>query len=294
MQFSVNFENPLDEEIQSYYRHTRVNYQFGLNLKKNNALRFGYWDERTSNLGQALHRINEVMAEKAGLKQGLSVVDIGCGTGSSVLYLAKEFNAQVKGFTLSDWQAEEANQLFKKNKISDCCSAQVENFMKSSMEEESIDLIWDLESMIHYPEKKAFVKKIERLLVSGGKLVLTDYFLKRMPQSEKEKKWMKEFLYGWRLPNITGLELFTSWLKEAGFEIKCQVEISTNIYPSSRYLAFLALISMFHTYFLSVLGVKRNPHKWTNASATFCQFKALKSGVWGVYLVVAQKPNLSS
>lgn len=59
-------------------------------------------------LEEAQRNKHRLMAEKAGLKAGDNVLDIGCGWGAFARYAASEYGCQVTGITLSNEQLREA------------------------------------------------------------------------------------------------------------------------------------------------------------------------------------------
>lgn len=53
-------------------------------------LHHGYWDG-TESASRAQIQLMERLAERAGVPRGAHVLDIGCGLGGSVMWLAKQF-----------------------------------------------------------------------------------------------------------------------------------------------------------------------------------------------------------
>jgi cyclopropane-fatty-acyl-phospholipid synthase len=50
-----------------------------------------YWDEQTADLDQAETRALEITCERAGIENGMSVLDLGCGWGSLSLWIAEHY-----------------------------------------------------------------------------------------------------------------------------------------------------------------------------------------------------------
>lgn len=66
-----------------------------------------FWDEGTEDLDDAEEAMLALSARRAGIEDGMRVLDLGCGWGSMSLYLAERFpGAQVVGVSSSDSQGD--------------------------------------------------------------------------------------------------------------------------------------------------------------------------------------------
>jgi cyclopropane-fatty-acyl-phospholipid synthase len=65
----------------------------------------GYW-KNAKNLDEAQEAKLDLVCKKAGLKQGMKVLDIGCGWGSFAKYAAEKYDVEVVGITVSKEQVE--------------------------------------------------------------------------------------------------------------------------------------------------------------------------------------------
>ena len=71
-------------------------YCLGKNLKYSSC----YWDENTSSLDQAEYNMLELYCKRADVKDGMDILDIGCGWGSLSLFLANKYpNANFNGIS---------------------------------------------------------------------------------------------------------------------------------------------------------------------------------------------------
>ncbi|UZJ40274.1 cyclopropane fatty acyl phospholipid synthase [Prosthecochloris sp. SCSIO W1101] len=68
-----------------------------------------YW-ENCNNLEQAQQKKLQLIFDKLKLKPGMKVLDIGCGWGGAALYAAKHYGVNVTGITVSNKQAQFAQQ----------------------------------------------------------------------------------------------------------------------------------------------------------------------------------------
>ena len=94
--------------IRDYYDETWLDYRMLWLNPQNNAIHFGYWDERTRSHSESLLNMNHMLARKIGIRPGLRILDAGCGIGGSSIWLAKTFDVAVVGITPVASQIERA------------------------------------------------------------------------------------------------------------------------------------------------------------------------------------------
>lgn len=85
---------------------------FELMLDKGLNYSCGYW-HNARNLDEAQIGKLDLICRKIGLKQGMTVLDIGCGWGGFAKYAAETYGVKVKGVTVSNEQAEYAREQCK-------------------------------------------------------------------------------------------------------------------------------------------------------------------------------------
>lgn len=72
----------------------------------------GYW-KNAKTLAEAQEAKLELIAQKAGLKPGMKVLDLGCGWGGFAAWAAEKHGCDVVGYTLSKDQVSLGKQLWK-------------------------------------------------------------------------------------------------------------------------------------------------------------------------------------
>jgi len=107
--------------------------------------------------------------------------------------------------------SKEADRLAEEKGVEDSVDFKVNDFTDTEFKDESFDVIWAIESVCYAAQKINFLKEAFRLLKEGGRIVVADGFLKREPQSEREKKILEDFCEGFALP---GLEYFDKFEEE--------------------------------------------------------------------------------
>ena len=81
-------------------------------LDKRMVYSCGYW-RHAKNLDEAQEAKLDLICRKLDLKPGMKVLDIGCGWGSAAKFIAKRYDAEVVGITVSQEQVNYANEACK-------------------------------------------------------------------------------------------------------------------------------------------------------------------------------------
>lgn len=116
------------------------------------------------------------LASRAPFKPGLRVLDVGCGLGGSVRYLASEHQCQATGIDLTKEYVDVANTLADlvglKQRV-ECrqCSA-----LDMPFDDGTFDVVWTEHVQMNIADKRAFYAEIARVLAPRGRLLFHDIF----------------------------------------------------------------------------------------------------------------------
>jgi cyclopropane fatty-acyl-phospholipid synthase-like methyltransferase len=275
-------------EIVDYYDNCHVDYAIVWHLNTHLSLHYGYWEEGTKRLRDALIRMNEVLAEKVGIAGSDKVLDAGCGVGGAAIFLAKKFGCSVDGITLSRKQVEFAGQKATENNIQDKVSFTVADFTRMPFEDESFDVVWAVESVCHAEDKGFFLKEAQRVLKKGGRLIVADFFRTRDSYTTEENDLMHNWAESWAVTDFEYIKQFENKAKENGFASIRTNNITHNILPSAKRLYYCFVPGIICDGFLRILGRRKKIHQ-ANVWSTYYQFKSLKKELWNYFTVMAIK-----
>jgi cyclopropane-fatty-acyl-phospholipid synthase len=86
------------------------------------------WDDKAESLEDAQTAKVDLVARKLGLREGMRVLDVGCGWGTFVIHAAREYGAQAVGITLSQAQADFARKRVAAEGLSDLVEIRVQDY----------------------------------------------------------------------------------------------------------------------------------------------------------------------
>jgi len=128
------------------------------------------------------------------------ILDVGCGNGTVALYLSHHHDARkILGVDLNVNNIQIANEEKKNQRNSRVSFIEDDAQKLSQIESNSFDIIINIESAFHYPDKKSFLDEIQRVLKPGGQFIIAD-ILTRSKDSFFPKKWKQKMnFHHWSL-----------------------------------------------------------------------------------------------
>jgi tocopherol O-methyltransferase len=187
-------------------------------------LHHGYWITGKETKEDAQLALTEHLAQVANIKPASKILDVGCGFGASSIYLAKNYNAETTGITISQVQVKIAQEAAKKANVSSDFILMDAEAMKF---EKPFDVIWSIESISHYKNKEQFFNKACQLLLPDGTVAVIDWFKKENLSADKYKKYILPIEKG-MMVELHTMDNYISILKSNGLEIIKSEDISKN------------------------------------------------------------------
>ena len=150
------------------------------------------------------------------LPRGTNVLDVGCGIGGSSRILAKVYEFEVTGITISPKQVQRATELTPQGVTA---KFQVDDALALSFPDNSFDVVWSIEAGPHMPDKAKYSSEMMRVLKPGGILVVADWNQRddrQKPLNYWEKPVMRQLLDQWSHPAFSSIEGFSEQIAETG------------------------------------------------------------------------------
>ena len=145
-------------------------------IKETNRKFFDFWAVTYdwSILKPWLYSLQKKAVSSIKLKNNLHILDLGCGTGDSLLLLYHlNKNLNLYGLDISEKMLKRANKKLKEKAILRQGEAG-----KIPFRDNLFDYVITTEAFHHFPNPNLALKEIFRILKKGGKLILTDITFK--------------------------------------------------------------------------------------------------------------------
>ncbi len=127
-------------------------------------------------------RHQRLMIDKLNLKQGMTVVDVGCGIGGPMRRVVREASVRVVGMNINTIQLEKAKRLNAEAGLDHMVDYLACSFMHmNGIEDNTYDRGYAIESTCYAPDKQGAFEEIFRVLKPGAlfwgqEMCLTDKF----------------------------------------------------------------------------------------------------------------------
>lgn len=196
---------------------------------------YGSNDIQTSTPKHAQEILIEKICQYLTISPSTKILDVGCGMGGTSIYLAKKFNANVTGVTLSTVQRNLAIDAAKQE--SDRYLEPTVNFIiddahsLNHIQSESVDLVWSLESCEQFYDKKAFIDQAHRVLKPNGRLMIATWCADQPSYSGRLAKRYYTICKSFLLPYLPTIQEYSTLLNNK-FILQHVLDWSDNVKQS--------------------------------------------------------------
>ena len=170
---STTIEKTAVDKAAEYYDSTPAD-EFYFKIWGGDHIHVGIYNHSKESIRDASPRIVQMMASKLKLNSNTKLLDLGSGYGGAARYLAKNFGCQVTCLNLSSNQNERNRDLNKKNDVDHLITVVEGNFEDIPFPENSFDLAWSQDAIVHSADRELVVQEVVRVLNDRGEFIFTD------------------------------------------------------------------------------------------------------------------------
>ncbi|WP_027931869.1 SAM-dependent methyltransferase [Amycolatopsis thermoflava] len=177
------------------------------------------WAKPETTLEEAQTAKVDLVARKLGLREGMRVLDVGCGWGTFVIHAAKEYGAHAVGVTLSQAQADFARKRVAEEGLSDLVEIRVQDYREVS--DGPFDAISSIGMAEHVGASMlpVYARSLFELLRPEGRLL--NHAISRHP-AVPPRNQKTSFIDRYVFPDgeLEPVSVMAGALEEAGFEVR--------------------------------------------------------------------------
>jgi tocopherol O-methyltransferase len=178
-------------------------------------LHHGYWIRGDETKERAQIQLIEHLAQLAEIQPGRRILDVGCGTGASSIFLAKHYQVEATGITISPVQVSLANQAAAREDVNATFLLMDAEAMKF---EKLFDVVWSVESISHYQDIEKFFASAAKLLKPNGTVAVIDWFKKPNLNPAQYKQQIIPIEKG-MLVELGTMQEYEAWMRSSGLKI---------------------------------------------------------------------------
>ena len=159
-----------------------------------------------------LRRLDAIVPDRAA-----QVLDLGCGIGASLTYLAQQRRLRGTGVTLSPVQAHLGQQRVVEMGLDDRVRIIEGDYTALPTDIRDVDLAYAIESFVHGPSPERFLAEARRVLVPGGLLVVCDDV--RIDDGDPAaRRTLDQFARGWHVNTLIAPAALRELASRSGFD----------------------------------------------------------------------------
>lgn len=268
---------------------------------------------------QAIARHEHYLAHQIGIKDGMKVLDVGCGVGGPAREIVKFTGCHVTGLNNNDYQIDRAITYAQKEGLASQLNFVKGDFMQMSFPENSFDAVYAIEATVHAPSLEGVYSQIFRVLKPGGTFGVYEWLMTdKYDNSNAHHRQIRLGIeQGDGISNMVRVSEGIAAIKAAGFELVHHEDLAKRgdatpwYYPLAGDFKYMGTIGDFFTIARMSIPGRAIIHKFVGlleklrlapggtqktadslAYAADCLVAGAKEDLFTpMYLMIARKPE---
>ena len=224
-----------EQETESYYDAEDAIYRTVWD--EDGSVHWGYFDESTgTDFLKGCANLDRIMVEKGRIDGAANVLDLGCGNGTTAIWLAEYSGCRATGIDLSGVRIDNAKAARERQgpELRDRLAFEKASATELPFSDGTFSRAWSQAVIYHVPDKRTVLKEVYRVLENGGIFVFDDLVKPRQEVSPEAQRFVYDrLLYDTEF----SFESYQDALKSQGFEVLEALDISSHLRQSYLCLA---------------------------------------------------------
>lgn len=271
-----------ERDVEDFFDQTLRNY-LGF-WDSDGVLHTGYFsDDSDSDYRAAAERTSAVLAADAGIDRSSYVLDVGCGCGNFLTYLAERFDCRGEGLDLSAERIKFAQRRLADGERKLRIGFRHGSVTRLPFEPGTFSHVVSQDALFLVPDKPRSHAEMHRVLQPGGILAFSDF----LQPTEKISERAREHVYDRvRWNGGYSLDGYCAALEAAGFEIIVARDLDRHIRRTYELLGITASQR-------AEMTADSAARDWMGAFAKSCaQIEtAIDDGEFSWGMITARKPR---
>ncbi|KAI5647637.1 hypothetical protein M9H77_33642 [Catharanthus roseus] len=150
-------------------------------------------------------------------KKPRNMLDVGCGKGGTCVHMARKYDIQCTGISISPDEIQCAKHLAASQGLENKVSFDVGDALNMRYSDGSFELIFVIQCIEHIQDKEKFIREIVRVAAPGAQIVIISTACRNLSPSEKslkpkEEKTLKKICNYLHLSGFCSLSDYSNWL----------------------------------------------------------------------------------
>ncbi|WP_437985067.1 SAM-dependent methyltransferase [Sorangium sp. So ce117] len=224
-----------EEQREHERREVAAHYQndpeiFSMVLDSRLAYATGIFLDPAESLETAQERKYDWVRRELDIHPGERVLDVGCGWGSNLIYLAEHTGGSFQGVTLSDKQRQEALRRADRAGVASRVRIDLAHIEDIDLAPESLDAVLFVGSIVHMHNRERIHQKIAAALRPGGRLLISDCYFPARARGDRESSATQYiFVEALGYCRLISLAEELGMIEQAGLDVR-RVEDLTSSY----------------------------------------------------------------
>ena len=144
---------------------------------------------------QSQKNLTDYCIKRLGSLTDKTILEIGCGNGVQAKYVQEKFNPKnVTGIDLDEGNISIANSEKERRQLRNINFFVNDAQNITAIKDNSIDVVINIESAFHYPDKSAFLNEIFRVLKPGGLFLIADILTTKNKGVGIRRTWKRRMI----------------------------------------------------------------------------------------------------